>query len=67
MGVDKIFKCLDTDGDGQLNKVEFKNGYAEFFGKYLSDQEVTQMFDRVDTDKSGIIDYSEFLVAALSQ
>lgn len=25
------------------------------------------MFDKVDIDKSGIIDYSEFLVAAMSQ
>ena len=33
----------------------------------MSDQEVEQMFQAVDTDNSGYIDYTEFVVAATSQ
>ena len=33
----------------------------------MTDEEVEEMFNKVDTDKSGIIDYSEFVVAAMSQ
>ena len=66
-GVDKIFKCLDSNGDGQIDKQDVKDGYAEYFGKYLSDREVKEIFDKIDVDRSGLIDYSEFLVAAMPQ
>ena len=33
----------------------------------MSDEEVEAMFNAVDTDKSGFIDYSEFVVAALNE
>ena len=33
----------------------------------MSDQEVEQMFRAVDTDNSGFIDYTEFVVAATNQ
>jgi len=33
----------------------------------ISDEEVEQMFNAVDTDKSGFIDYSEFVVSAMNE
>ena len=33
----------------------------------MSDEEVEAMFNAVDTDKSGFIDYSEFVVAAMNE
>ena len=33
----------------------------------MTDKELDEMFDAVDTDKSGEIDYSEFVVAAMAQ
>jgi len=33
----------------------------------MSDEEVEKMFEAVDTDKSGFIDYSEFVVAAMNE
>lgn len=46
---------------------EVKEGYLEHYGKVMSDEEVEEMFNAVDTDRSGFIDYAEFVVAATNQ
>lgn len=62
----KIFKLLDKNGDGKLSKDEIHDGYEEHFGKLLNEDELDKLFFDVDTDKSGFIDYSEFIVATMS-
>ena len=62
-----MFKAFDKNGDGKLSIEEVKEGYLEHYGKVMSDEEVTNMFNAVDTDRSGFIDYSEFVVAAMQQ
>ena len=57
---------MDTDGSGKLDREEVQAGYAEFFGKNLSEEEVDAMFDYLDTDDSGEIEYTEFVVASLN-
>ena len=63
----KVFKAFDKNGDGKLSMEEVKEGYLEQYGRIMSDEEVEQMFRSVDTDNSGFIDYTEFVVAATSQ
>jgi calcium-dependent protein kinase len=58
---------MDTNGDGKLDKKEIKAGYLEYFGKSMSDEEIDEMFDKVDVDGSGAIDYSEFVVASMNE
>lgn len=31
---------MDVNGDGKLSKEEIKNGYAEYFGKSLTDEQI---------------------------
>lgn len=65
--IDKVFRAMDANGDGKLSKEEIKNGYAEYFGKQLTDDEIDEMFARVDADGNGEIDYSEFVVATMNE
>ena len=58
---------MDLNGDGKLSKEEIKQGYETHFGKAMSDDEVDEMFAKVDTDGSGLIEYSEFVVATMNE
>lgn len=63
----KIFKALDKNGDGKLSKEEIVEGYDLFFGKNADIQDIEKMFDSVDLDGSGYIDYSEFVIASMNE
>lgn len=63
----KIFKALDKNGDGKLSKDEIYEGYEQFFGRTLDRNDVDSMFDAVDIDRSGYIDYSEFVIASINE
>ena len=61
------FNKLDTNGDGKLSKEELYSGYQNVMGQKISEEEINKIFDSLDADKSGSIDYSEFLLAAINQ
>lgn len=63
----KVFKAFDKNGDGRLSMDEVKQGYLDHYGKVISDDEVEKMFKSVDSDNSGFIDYTEFVVAAMNE
>lgn len=50
-----------------LSKEEIKEGYEKIFGQSMNQDEVDKLFDSVDIDGSGFIDYSEFVVATMNE
>lgn len=65
--LDEIFRALDTKRNGKLSKEEFKEGYQKYSGTHFSNKEMENIFDRVDVNGNGFIEYSEFVVAAMEQ
>merc|ERR1712203_583375 len=50
------WESMDKDGDGELTKLEAKDGQDKF-----SDDKVDDMWPLIDTDKSGTISFDEFV------
>jgi calcium-dependent protein kinase len=58
------FLGMDKDGNGVVTWAEFLDALR---GEIGDEEEVRTLFESIDTDKSGGIDYSEFLAAALTK
>lgn len=56
------FYELDGDGDGRLSKEELLKGYEK---TALGIANVDEVIKNCDTDKNGLIEYSEFLTATI--
>lgn len=65
--LEKIFRAIDKNGDGNLSKEEILEGYEEHFGVPISEEEVDKMFKEIDIDGNGTIDYTEFVMATMNQ
>lgn len=64
---DKVFRAMDRRNKGVLTKKDLQIGYLSYYGKIMTDKEIDTMFAAVDTDGSGEIEYSEFVVATLGE
>ena len=65
--IDDVFRALNTNCDGFLTKAEVKNGYFDYYGKHLTDDEVDKMFANINHTGTGVISYSEFVVASMAE
>lgn len=63
-GLKQLFKNMDTDRSGMITYDELKAGLHKL-GSKLSESEVQQLMDAADVDKSGAIDYIEFITATM--
>lgn len=61
----KLFKSLDKDGDGQLDREELRAAYAKSSKGFSVDEEVDRIFQQLDVNNTGQIDFSEFLLATV--
>ena len=64
-----LFKSLDVDLNGSLSKRELKRGFVKVFGNQIEDidGEIDGIMRAVDFNKSGEIDYSEFISAVINR
>lgn len=63
----KIFKDLDFDGDGIVTKEELIIGYTKCFPADDPEKQVDKIMESVDANKSGCIDYTEFVMATMNR
>jgi calcium-dependent protein kinase len=61
----KLFKAFDIGGDGRLSKEDVSDGFLDYYGKVVDMADIEKMFEVIDADQSGFIDYTEFMVATL--
>ncbi|ESN96702.1 hypothetical protein HELRODRAFT_156044 [Helobdella robusta] len=60
--IGRVFKTFDDNGNKKLDKEELASGLQEF-GMSMSKSEVDQLFNYLDKDNSGSINFDEFLIA----
>ena len=63
----ELFQAIDKNGDGKLNKEELFEGCVKAFGKKMTKEQIDAIFEKVDLDLSGSIDYNEFLLATINE
>ena len=54
-----VFRAWDGDGSGMISKREFRQGLSMLGLKEVPREHVDALFDQIDTDHSGEIEYSE--------
>lgn len=62
----KAFRALDKNSDGKLSREELIEGYRAILGD-LAEEEVDRILKIADSDGSGEIDYSEWVVASMDK
>merc|ERR1719214_457768 len=65
-GLRETFQALDDNGDGLLTAQEMKEGLQKAGLKEIP-PDMQQIMEDIDSDGSGVIDYTEFLAATLDK
>ena len=63
----ELFESLDKDGNGMLNKQELIQGYQQILNAADACKAAERIMEFVDINKSGSIDYMEFVMASVNK
>lgn len=63
----RVFRDIDKKGDGVINKEELIDIFKNHSKSALSEKDIMKIMEIVDTNGSGQIDFTEFLVAASNE
>lgn len=61
----KIFKIMDTTGDGKIGPEEIQHGFLEILGEEISIDACKKIIANVDQDDNGFIDQRDFLIGSI--
>ena len=59
----KLFETFDKNGNGFISKREFKKkmkSYIDILGQDVTNEEIMEFFDEIDSNGDGEIDFEEF-------
>ncbi|CAD8108658.1 unnamed protein product [Paramecium primaurelia] len=64
----KSFQILDKNKDGVLSKAELVEGYTKVLkSKEQAEEYVEKIISKLDKNQSGVIEFNEFLMAAINE
>ena len=63
----QVFKDLDTEQTGYLNKDELIQGYRKYYGNDFDEKEVENLVMMADSDGNGNISLHEFMMTSVNQ
>lgn len=59
------FSKFDLNGDGKLTIEELKQGILQTSGCFLTEKDINNAMNIMDSNKNGYIDYTEFIAGCL--
>lgn len=62
-----LFELLDTNKDGKLSHLEILEGFKSNLDNMKNDKELMRVIKKIDQDKSGFIEFEEFLRAVMDK
>ena len=63
----KLFNSIDNDGDGKINVKDLYNGLKNIIKRKYLENDCKQIFNNIDMNHSGFIEYEEFVRAAVDK
>ena len=63
----KVFSAFDKSKDGQISYEELRQGLIQLKSNRITEQDIYFLFQALDVDRNGKIDYTEFIAATLQR